>query len=146
MHFVRAYLHEKQEAFLDGFVHAFEFLGGIPTEGLFDNLKTAVQKILQGRNLLEQENFLALQAHYLFKAEFCNSRAGNEKGRIECSVGYVRRNALVPEPKVESMKELNQYLLDWCLKDAHERKVPYSNQLVVEMWEEEKRYLHSLPE
>jgi len=35
--FVRAYLHEKQEAFLDGFVHAFEFLGGIPTEGLFDN-------------------------------------------------------------------------------------------------------------
>ena len=42
--FVRAYLHEKQEAFLDGFVHAFEFFGGVPTEGLFDNLKTAVQK------------------------------------------------------------------------------------------------------
>ena len=48
MRFVRAYIHEKQEAFLDGFVHAFEFLGGVPTEGLLDNLKTAVQKILKG--------------------------------------------------------------------------------------------------
>lgn len=51
LRFVRAYIHEKQEAsFLDGFVHAFEFFGGVPTEGLFDNLKTAVQKILQGRD------------------------------------------------------------------------------------------------
>ena len=72
--FVRAYLHEKQEAFLDGFVHAFEFFGGVPTEGLFDNLKTAVIKILQGRDRLEQESFLALQTHYLFKAKFCNVR------------------------------------------------------------------------
>ncbi|MDG5789312.1 IS21 family transposase [Evansella sp. AB-P1] len=62
--FVRSYLHEKQEAFLDGFVHAFEFFGGVPTEGLYDNLKTAVQKILEGRDRLEQEAFLALQASY----------------------------------------------------------------------------------
>lgn len=144
--FVRAYLHEKQEAFLDGFVHAFEFFGGVPTEGLFDNLKTAVQKILQGRDRLEQEAFLALQAHYLFKAEFCNPRSGNEKGRVEGSVGYVRRNALVPEPEVESIDELNEYLLEWCLKDAEQRKVPYSNETVAEMWNKEKEYLHPLPE
>lgn len=144
--FVRAYLHEKQEAFLDGFVHAFEFFGGIPTEGLFDNLKTAVQKILQGRNRLEQESFLALQTHYLFKAEFCNPSSGNEKGRVEGSVGYVRRNALVPEPEVQSIEELNEYLFHWCLEDAKERKVPHSNELVVEMWEKEKEYLHPLPE
>ncbi|MFB6468747.1 IS21 family transposase [Cytobacillus sp. Hz8] len=93
LRFVRAYLHEKQEAFLDGFVHEFEFFGGVPTEELFDNLKTAVVKILQGRDRLEQESFLALQAHYLFKAEFCNIRSGNEKGRIEGTVGYVRRNS-----------------------------------------------------
>ncbi|NLY79598.1 MAG: IS21 family transposase [Lysinibacillus sp.] len=144
--FVRAYLHEKQEAFLDGFVHAFEFFGGIPTEGLFDNLKTSVQKILQGRNHLEQESFLALQTHYLFKAEFCNPSSGNEKGRVEGSVGYVRRNALVPEPEVQSIEEFNEYLFHWCLEDAKERKVPHSNELVVEMWEKEKEYLHPLPE
>lgn len=78
--FVRAYLHERQEAFLDGFVQAFNYLGGVPAEGLLDNLKSAVVKILAGRDRVEQETFQALQAHYLFKAEFCNVRSGNEKG------------------------------------------------------------------
>ncbi|WP_244853126.1 IS21 family transposase [Bacillus sp. J14TS2] len=143
--FVRAYLHGKQEAFLDGFVCAFEFFGGVPTEGLFDNLKTAVQKILQGRDRLEQESFLALQTHYLFKAEFCNPRSGNEKGRIEGTVGYVRRNALVPLPEVQSMDELNDDLKEWCLQEAKERKVSNKKETVVQMWEKEKEYLRPLP-
>lgn len=146
LRFVRAYLHEKQEAFLDGFVHAFEFFGGVPTEGLFDNLKSAVLKILQGRDRLEQESFMALQAHYVFKAEFCNVRSGNEKGRVEGSVGYVRRNALVPEPEVQSMEELNEYLKDWCLQESEHRKVPHTKETVAEMWEKEMEYLHPLPE
>ncbi|MFD1738329.1 IS21 family transposase, partial [Bacillus salitolerans] len=144
--FVRAYLHEKQEAFLDGFVHAFEFFGGVPMEGLLDNLKSAVQKILQGRDRLEQESFIALQAHYLFKAEFCNVRSGNEKGRVEGTVGYIRRNALVPLPEVQSMEELNDYLSNWCLKEAEHRKVPKSNETVGEMWMKEKEHLHPLPQ
>ena len=146
LRFVKAYLHCKQEAFLDGFVHAFEFFGGVPTEGLFDNLKTAVVKILQGRERLEQEAFLALQAHYLFKAEFCNVRSGNEKGRVEGTVGYVRRNALVPYPEVQSMDELNEYLLEWCLQEAEKRMVPHTKETVKEMWEKEKLKLHPLPE
>jgi transposase len=146
LRFVRAYLHEKQEAFLDGFVHAFEFFGGVPTEGLFDNLKTAVLKILQGRDRLEQESFIALQAHYLFKAEFCNVRSGNEKGRIEGTVGYIRRNALVPKPEVQSLEELNEYLSEWCLQEADRRMVPYSKETVLAMWEKEKQQLHPLPE
>lgn len=143
--FVRAYLHEKQEAFLDGFVHAFEFFGGVPTEGLFDNLKTAVQKMLQGRDRLEQETFLALQTHYLFKAEFCNPASGNEKGRIEGTVGYVRRNALVPLPEVQSMDELNEDLREWCLKETAQKTVPYTKETVAHMWEKEKEHLHPLP-
>jgi transposase len=143
--FVRAYLHEKQEAFLDGFVHAFEFLGGVPTEGLLDNLKTAVIKILQGRDRLEQESFIGLQAHYVFKAEFCNPASGNEKGRVEGTVGYIRRNALVPLPEVQSVKELNDYLLDWCLIEAGRTHVPNKSETVLEMWKKEKEYLHPLP-
>lgn len=145
MRFVRAYLHEKQEAFLDGFVHAFEFLGGVPTEGLLDNLKTAVLKILQGRDRLEQESFIGLQAHYVFKAEFCNPASGNEKGRVEGTVGYIRRNALVPLPEVQSVKDLNDYLIDWCLKEAGRTHVPNKSETVLEMWEKEKEYLHPLP-
>ncbi|MFN3188778.1 MAG: IS21 family transposase [Candidatus Paceibacteria bacterium] len=144
--FVRAYLHEKQEAFLDGFVHAFEFFGGVPTEGLYDNLKTAVQKILQGRDRLEQESFLALQAHYLFKSEFCNVRSGNEKGRVEGSVGYIRRNAFVPLPEVQSLEELNDYLREWCLEETERRMVPYTKETVAQMWKKEKEHLHPLPD
>jgi transposase len=145
MPFVKAFLHERQEAFLDGFVHAFEFFGGVPTEGLLDNLKSAVQKILQGRDRLEQDSFIGLQAHYLFKAEFCNPASGNEKGRIEGTVGYVRRNALVPYPVVQSIEELNEYLLDFCLKEAARTHVPHKSETVLEMWEKEKEYLHPLP-
>ncbi|MEB1808764.1 MAG: IS21 family transposase [Bacillaceae bacterium] len=146
LRFVRAYLHEKQEAFLYGFVHAFEFFGGVPTEGLFDNLRTAVVKVLQGRDRLEQETFFALQAHYLFKAEFCNVRSGNEKGRVEGTVGYIRRNALVPYPTVQSICELNEYLIDWCLAEAKRKKVPGSQETVFELWEKEKEYFHPLPD
>jgi transposase len=145
MRFVKAYLHERQEAFLDGFVHAFEFLGGVPTEGLLDNLKSAVQKVLQGRDRLEQETFIGLQAHYVFKAEFCNPASGNEKGRVEGTVGYIRRNALVPYPEVQSIDQLNEYLLDFCLKDAGRTHVPHKSETVFEMWEKEKQFLHPLP-
>jgi len=120
--------------------------GGEPTVKLFDTLKTIVIKIFQGRDRLEQESFLALQTHYLFKAEFHNVRSGNEKGRVEGSVGYVRRNAFVPEPEVQSLNELNDYLREWCLKEAEHKKVPHSKETVAEMWAKEKETLHPLPD
>jgi transposase len=58
-------------------------------------------KVLQGRNRLEQETFVGLEANYVFKAEFSNPASGNEKGLIEGTVGYIRSNALVPFPEVQ---------------------------------------------
>jgi len=144
--FVRAYAHEKQEAFLDGFNRAFQYFGGVPALGLLDNLKSAVVKVLQGRDRLEQENFQALQAHYLFRAEFCNVRSGNEKGQVEGLVGHARRNALVPLPHVQSLEELNNdYLLPWCEASAIQTKVPYTHETIQEQWLKEKEALHALP-
>jgi transposase len=145
--FVRAYLHEKQEAFLDGFVRGFRYLGGVPALGLLDNLKSAVIKVLQGRDRLEQEAFQALQAHYVFKAEFCNVRSGNEKGQVEGLVGDSRRNALVPVPHVQSLEELNtEILLTWCERSAQHKKVPYTQETIHEQWLKERQVLHPLPE
>ena len=127
------YIHEKLEVFLDGFVHAFELFGEIPTEGLLDNLKTGVVKVLQGSDRLEQETFAGLQAHYVFKAEFCNLAIGNEKGRIEGTVGYIRRRALVPYPEVQTLEELNKYLMDWCVKEASRTHVPNKSETILEM-------------
>lgn len=144
--FVRAYLHERQEAFLDGFVRAFNYLGGVPAEGLFDNLKSAVVKVLEGRDRVEQETFLALQSHYLFKAEFCNIASGNEKGQVESLVGYVRRNALVPPPDLQTLDELNEHLITWCEGSAKKDRVPHTDELVADVWEKEKKVLRALPE
>jgi len=144
--FVRAYLHERQEAFLDGFVRAFQYYDGVPAEGLFDNLKSAVVKVLAGRDRVEQEAFQALQAHYLFKAEFCNVASANEKGQVESLVGYVRRNALVPPPDLQSLDELNQHLITWCEQSAVNDRVPHTDERVVDVWKREKDVLHLLPE
>lgn len=102
-------------------------------------------KILQGRDQLEQEAFLALQAHYLFKAEFANVRKGNEEGRVEGTVGYVRRNALVPYPQLQYMEELNEYPRKWCLREAEKLMVPNTTEPVKEVWEREKTKLYHLP-
>lgn len=58
--------------------------------------------------------FAGLRSHYLFESVFCNPSAAHEKGSVENLVGYVRRNALTPQPRVEHFDELNAHLLKWC--------------------------------
>ncbi len=144
--FVWAYSNEQQESFLDGFVRGFDYFGGVPAIGLFDNLKSAVKKILTGRNREEQESFIALKAHYVFEAEFSNPRRGNEKGIVEGLVGYVRRNALTPVMEVMSLEELNtQILISWCEQTATIDLVPQTHDTVAQVYERERAVLHSLP-
>lgn len=144
--FVRAYINQQQESFLDGFVRGFEYFGGVPAVGLFDNLKSAVKKVLEGRSREEQETFVALKAHYLFEAEFCNRARGNEKGMVEGLVGYVRRNALTPVPAIPSLDVLNDtILLPWCERNANTERVPHSSDLIGSVYEREKALLHPLP-
>ena len=115
--FVQAYPAETQEVFFTGHVAAFDFHGGVPQEIWYDNLTTAVQKVLKGRDRKEQESFISFRTHYLFKAEFCNPASGWEKGGVEGRVGYVRRNWLVGAGEFESWTALNEYLLERCRRE-----------------------------
>lgn len=115
--FVCAFRFEKTEAFLEGHVRAFEWLDGVPEKTVYDNLTTAVRKVLVGHERDLQERFITLRSHYLFESVFCNRAAGHEKGGVENLVGYVRRNALVPVPHVNSVDELDAHLLAWCEKE-----------------------------
>jgi len=54
------------------------------------------------------------KAYYAFNAHFCNPSSGNEKGLVENLVGFIRRNAMVPLPKVASLEELNDRLIMTC--------------------------------
>lgn len=112
--FVWAAPHERLEAFLEGHTRALTWLDGVPARIVYDNLSSAVHRMLQGHQREENERFVVMRSHYLFDSVFCNPRSGHEKGSVENLVGYVRRNALTPMPEVESWDELNQRLLMWC--------------------------------
>ena len=107
---------ETTEAFLDGHVSAFAFLGGIPQSILYDNTRLAVAKILGDGKRQRTRAFTELQCHYLFDDRFVRPGKGNDKGKVEGLVGYTRRNFLVPIPSFESFDALNVYLEQCCLE------------------------------
>jgi transposase len=85
--FVECFPTQRQEAFLLGQRHAFEFWGGVPRTAVYDNLKAAVLQVLQGHSRREQDVFLHFQSVYRFEALFANVHAGWEKGSVENLVG-----------------------------------------------------------
>ena len=114
--FVKAYPAETTEAFLDGHVSAFSFLGGVPQSILYDNTKLAVARILGDGRRKRTRAFTELQSHYLFEDRFGRPGKGNDKGKVEGMVGYTRRNFLVPIPSFESFAALNAHLERRCLE------------------------------
>lgn len=144
MRFVVAYPFQKQEAFFDGHVRAFHFFGGVPRRITYDNLKTAVFKVLEGRNRQEQETFKVFRSHYLFASHYCTPGQGHEKGGVENDVGYVQRNFMTPLQRVNSYAELNSALYKACLANVHRRTRGKAAQ-VSELWEDEKPCFLALP-
>ena len=113
--FVRAYPAETTEAFCDGHVSAFSFLGGVPQSIVYDNTRLAVARILGDGRRQRTRVFTELQSHYLFSDRFGRRGKGNDKGKVEGMVGYTRRNFLVPVPSFESFEALNAHLEERCL-------------------------------
>jgi len=114
--FVKAYPAETAEAFCDGHVAAFDFFGGVPKSILYDNTRLAVAKIVKGGQRLRSRMFAELQSHYLFDDRFGRPGKGNDKGKVEGLVGYVRRNHMTPLPVAASYDALNAGFLDACTK------------------------------
>lgn len=136
---------QTQECLLEGMKRIFEYIGGVPALLRFDNMSTAVVKVLDHGERVLTDGFTRFMLHYRFQAEFCNPAAGNEKGNVENKVGYSRRNAFVPVPTISSFEEFNQTLFEWCEQDAN--RLHYKHQVPIEtLWQEEKSNLLSLPE
>ena len=113
----RAYTHATQQAFLEAHELAFHYFDGVFKLLRYDNLKSAVKRILRGHQREETSRFIAFRSHWRFQSEFCNPARGNEKGGVECEGGYFRRNHWVPLPEVRDLAELNAYLDRCCHED-----------------------------
>lgn len=102
---------------------AFQALGGVPRRIRYDNLRAAVDRILQGRDRVENQRFIALRSHYGFDSFFCQpgKRGAHEKGGVEGDMRPVRRRHLVPIPVVQTMTKLNEHLgrADHADNDRH---------------------------
>ena len=142
--FVTALPTQAQEAFFEGHVRAFDFLGGVPRELVYDNLKAAVKRVLEGRNREEQTAFVAFRSHYLFESRFCNPGQAHEKGLTEGLVGYARRNWLVPPPRHATWDELNAYLVEKCRAEG-QRRLRGMEMSIGEALDQERAHFLPLP-
>ena len=112
-----AYPHASQQAFLEGHELAFHYFGGVFHLLRYDNLKSAVQRILRGSQREETARFVAFRSHWGYAAEFCNPARGNEKGGVEGEGGYFRRNHLTPVPVARDYEHLNELLREASRQD-----------------------------
>ena len=118
--FHRAYPHATQQAFLEAHELAFGWFGGVFRTLRYDNLTSAVKKILRGYQREETTRFIAFRSHWGYQSEFCTPGEGHEKGGVEGEGGQFRRNYLVPVPKVRDLEELNRLLASGC--DAEQKR------------------------
>ncbi len=142
--FVECFPTQRQEAFLLGQRHAFEFWGGVPRMAVYDNLKPAVLQVLQGHSRREHDVFLHFHSVYRFEALFANVHAGWEKGSVENLVGYARRNYLVPLPEGADLETINAALRSNCLLDQQRIMAGRSDPIASRL-ELERGYLGPLP-
>ena len=118
MFFVRAYPRESQEMVFDAHDRAFRLFQGACRRGIYDNMKTAVQTVLIGKERAFNRRFVQMCGHYLVEPTACTPGAGWEKGQVENQVGIIRGRFFTPRLRFKTYDELNAWLLDQCVAYA----------------------------
>ena len=142
--FMQVCRNETKECLCEALLKIFEHIGGVPFRILFDNMSSAVVHIGADGNRKLTEMFMRFTMHHRYKAEFCNPDSPHEKGNVENKVGYLRRNYLLPPPKIEDLAAFNQELLQKCSKDIEREHYRKGGQ-ISEIFAEEQKALIPLP-
>ncbi len=142
--FLKAYRAETSEAFCEGHVAAFAFFGGVPRSIVYDNTKLAVARILGDGTRQRTRVFSELRSHYLFEDRFGRPGKGNDKGKVEGLIGFMRRNFLVPIPRVETIEALNTHLAARC-RERQAAKLRRHQETIAERLERDQTAFLSLP-
>jgi transposase len=143
--YLRFFLDARMENFLRGHVAAFEAWNGSPRVLLYDNLKSAVLE-RQGDAIRFHPTLLAFAAHYRFEPRPVAVARGNEKGRVERAIRYVRESFFAARQYAD-LDDLNTQAMDWCNGQAADRICPSARELRVgEAFRQERSHLVPLPE
>ena len=143
-----AYPSQGHEMLFDAHTRSFAALGGIPSRGIYDNMRTAVDKVKRGKDRVVNARFSNLCAHYLFDPDFCNVASGWEKGVVEKNVQDSRRRIWIEagERRWSTLEELNAWLGERCRQLWGEIRHPEHSQFsVAEMLELEREHLMPMP-
>ena len=142
--YLEFFFDQTLENFLRGHVHAFQAWGGQPRIILYDNLKAAVLE-RRGSQVLFNPRLLDLSAHYHFMPRPCQVRAGNQKGRVERTIRYVR-DSFWAGRTFTTLAECNRQAWLWRDEVAHQRRWPGDDgRTVAEVFAEEQPRLLSPP-
>jgi transposase len=143
--FLRFYLNQKMANFLRGHEAAFSAWGGLPRVCLYDNLKSAVLE-RQGDAIRFHPTFLEFAAHYRYEPRPVAVARGNEKGRVERAIRYVRDHFFAART-FKDVDDLNDQALDWCHGIAADRPCPEDKTISVgEAFVAEQSHLLKLPD
>ncbi|MCR4302310.1 MAG: IS21 family transposase [Sulfuricaulis sp.] len=143
--FLRFYLSAAMACFLRGHVEAFEFFGGIPRVLLYDNLKSAVLE-RRGDAIHFNPTLLELSGHYRYEPRPVAVARGNEKGRVEKAIRYIR-DSFFAARKFRDVDDLNHQATEWMTEVSAERRCPEErNRTVAEVFDDERGKLLPLPD
>ena len=143
---LQAYPLQTHEMLFAAHNVAFKVFGGVPARGIYDNMKTAVDKIGRGKDRTVNRRFQAMANHYLFEPEFCNPAAGWEKGQIEKQVRDSRTRFWTNAPAFDDWATLNQWLVEQCQQQWRELKHPeFKDRTIAELWRDEVNELLYCP-
>lgn len=143
-----AYPSQGHEMLFDAHTRSFAALGGVPRRGIYDNMKTAVDKVNKGKGRVVNARFTVMCAHYLFDPDFCNVASGWEKGVVEKNVQDSRRRIWIDAQARQfgSFAELNAWLGERCRALWGELRHPeYEAFSVADMLEQEQAQMMPMP-
>lgn len=144
MVFVQFFYDQRMSSFLTGHVEAFAFFDGVPRRCLYDNLKSAVLE--RRRDAIRfHPTLLELAGHYRYEPRPVAVARGNEKGRVERAIRYLR-TSFWPARQWTDLADLNRQARQWCVEVAGTRKCQGDDTMtVMDAWREERSKLLSLP-
>ena len=143
--FLHFYLNQRTANFLRGHEKAFKYFNGIPRVLLYDNLKSAVLE-RKGDAIKFNPTLLSFAAHYHFEPRPVAVYRGNEKGRVERAIRYIRDNFFAARTYID-LDDLNSQAKTWCDVQASNRPCPEDKtQKVKDVFDKEQQHLIALPE